>query len=58
MPPKGFTSISVPTKLIVFIRKIVQDPNTPYATISDFVKEAIREKISKAQGRLIGARGG
>ena len=49
MPPKGFTSISVPTKLIVFIRKIVQNPNTPYATISNFVKEAIRENISKAK---------
>jgi hypothetical protein len=47
MPPKGYTSISVPTKLVALIRQIIQNPNLPYTTVSDFAKQALREKIER-----------
>jgi len=45
--PKGYTTVSIPNDLYNTV-KIVVKTSSRFTSISEFVKEAIREKIRRA----------
>jgi Arc/MetJ-type ribon-helix-helix transcriptional regulator len=53
VPPEGFTSVSLPKKIVAMIRQVVENPTSPYNTISEFVRDAIREKLESDQIRAL-----
>jgi len=48
MPKRDeYVGLSVPKKVLKPVREIVGSEDSMYTSITDFVKEAIREKIEK-----------
>lgn len=47
MPSKGFVSISVPVSLISKIESIIQDDKKGYRNVAEFVREALRMRLSQ-----------
>jgi len=47
LPRKGFTNLPAPIEMVAVIREIVEAENPVYTSISDFVREALREKIER-----------
>jgi len=47
---KGDTYLSLPSSLATKIREIIVNSDGTYATITEFVRDAIREKIEGMNG--------
>jgi len=45
MPDNGYVSVSVPNRLHKVLSEIVEDEDSLYTSVSELVKEALREKI-------------
>ena len=46
----GYTSISIHEKVLIPVRQIVAKENSMYMSVTDFVREAIREKVKREGG--------
>ena len=51
MPRKEYVGLSLPKTLIKAIKAEIERPNSLYASVTDFVKEAIREKLGERSKR-------
>lgn len=50
MPRKEYAGLSLPKSLIAKVKAEVDAPQSSYATVTEFVKEAIREKLARKRG--------
>lgn len=53
MPTEDYQSVSVPKNIHSAIEEIVNDKDSLYTSVSDLVKEALREKIIKIRSQTI-----
>jgi len=49
VPRKGYASITLPVEFVAAIRNKIHEPHSLYTSVSDFTKEAIREKLDRQQ---------
>lgn len=47
MAKNGYVGFSVPKKVLKPVKEIVEAEDSMYTSVTDFVKEAIREKVEK-----------
>ena len=45
MPKSGYVSVSIPRNIHSVLEEIVNDENSLYTSVSELIKEALREKI-------------
>lgn len=45
MPKSGYVSVSIPGNIHSVLGEIVNDENSLYTSVSELIKEALREKI-------------
>ncbi|WP_290597510.1 MULTISPECIES: ribbon-helix-helix domain-containing protein [unclassified Archaeoglobus] len=46
MPPKNYKGITLPAEMVERVKEIIETfPEMGYSSVSEFVKDAIREKI-------------
>ncbi|MHA2430400.1 MAG: ribbon-helix-helix domain-containing protein [Promethearchaeota archaeon] len=53
MPKSGYVSVSVPKKIHSVLEEIVNDENSLYTSVSELIKEALREKIIVLRSQTI-----
>ena len=53
MPKEGYQSTSIPKNIHSALVEIVNDKDSLYTSVSDLVKEALREKIIKIRSQTI-----
>lgn len=53
MPKEGYQSVSIPENIHSALEEIVNDKDSLYTSVSDLVKEALREKIIKIRSQTI-----
>ena len=49
MVREGYQALALPKKIIAKIKTIVEEENSLYTNVTDFAKEAIREKIARLE---------
>ena len=45
----GYVGFTLPKRVLEPVRKVVNSPDSRYTSITDFLKEAIREKIERIE---------
>ena len=53
MPTKGYVNVSIPINIHSAIKEIVDDENSLYSSVSELIKEALREKIIVLRSQTI-----
>lgn len=53
MPRNDYVSVSIPTKIHTVLSEIVEDGESLYTSVSDLVKEALREKIITIRSQTV-----
>ena len=53
MPTKGYINVSIPKKIHVALLEIVEDNDSLYNSVSELVKESLREKIIVLRSQTI-----
>lgn len=47
MPQKGSGNLTIPNKILNVVREYINRDDSLYVSMSDFAKEAIREKLER-----------
>ena len=45
LPPKGYSNVSLPDELFSTIRRFVTKPDSIYSGTTEFIRDAVREKL-------------
>ncbi|MBO8182018.1 MAG: hypothetical protein H0Z28_04395 [Archaeoglobus sp.] len=46
MPPKNYKGVTLPAEMVEKIKEVIENyPEMGYSSVSEFIKDAIREKI-------------
>jgi hypothetical protein len=53
MPKKDYRNVCIPSSIYLALSEIVEDDGSLYVSVSDLVKETLREKISDIRKETI-----